>query len=160
MTWLLELKNDSGRALTPYPVDVGPPPKRLEDPANTIAISDSMSIDTGGFNPAFVVKSLPQNPGVPNGFVIQFDFSGAVGELLVRTFSYPVTPDQDDGTPATQPTLIAEFPFTELKEGSYELTAGVNLQDFQLQAASGSKGGGCVFWPLLFVTGALAERLI
>lgn len=158
MTWLLELKNDSGRALIPYPVDPGPPPQRMADVANTVAIGADHTIDVGGFNPAFAVTGLPQNPGVPNGFVVQFDLSGDPGEILVRSFQYKVAPDQDDSAPASQPVLIAEFPFVGVKEGSYELVAGAELMDFQLNAVK-SGGGGCVIWPLLFATCGVAERL-
>ena len=144
MPWSLKLENDSGRALTPYPVDPGPPPQRIEDAANAVPNGGSATIDVEGFNPAYIYAPLPQVPGQPNGLVVQMDLQSPDPGLLVITFQYRVAPGQESGDPAQQPVKVTEYPFTGLSEGAYALVLEAGLLNVRLDPIeSGSSGSGC-----------------
>ena len=160
MAWNLTLQNDIGRAITPYPVvTTPPPPHRVADPSNAIGVGASGTVDVAGFNPVYIYPPLPQIAGQPNGFIVQLDLESPDPTILVISYQYKVPPGEEQGDPANQPVAIAQFPFTGLEEGSYELVAGEGMLDFALnKASSSSNGGGCLILPFYLLAGGWLLR--
>jgi hypothetical protein len=101
------LNNQSGHALTPYPVKVTPPPPHREaDPANIILEAGTTPIDPHGFNPVFYTTGI-SDVSKANGIYIGLDLDDASPMMIqYKVFHYKVPPGEAGKDPANQPILL------------------------------------------------------
>lgn len=157
MPWTLEMENLTGRTLTPFPVDLGPPPHRVADPSQAIPEGARGAIDPLGFNPVFVYAPLPKIPGLANGVAVQLALTQVPASILVRTQQFQVDPGNEGQDPALAPQPIEEFYFSELVEGAYTLTIGPEFSTVELTSTSQGTSGGCLWLPVTLMLEGLGR---
>ena len=102
----LEIRNLTGRTLTPYPLRTTPPPPRREaDPTNDIVGGGIASIDPLGFNPVYYNANITELDRT-NGLFLGLQLDDEPYRIQFKLFHYRVPPGEAGTDPALQPILL------------------------------------------------------